>query len=98
MRSHSAIQPFETVLIHASQVLYANAHPSVSHMSADFIQTIGDCIRMTREVLFSTTGQPFIIAGSGTLGWDQVRCVWYVLDRDRAQTSWCTGRRESDRA
>ncbi|EPT00913.1 hypothetical protein FOMPIDRAFT_1023472 [Fomitopsis schrenkii] len=56
----------------ADEVLYANAHPSVSHMSADFIQTIGDCIRMTREVLFSTTGQPFIIAGSGTLGWDQV--------------------------
>jgi len=56
----------------ADEVLYANAHPSVSHMSPEFVQVIGDCIRMTREVLFSTTGQPFLIAGSGTLGWDQV--------------------------
>ncbi|CCM00366.1 uncharacterized protein FIBRA_02396 [Fibroporia radiculosa] len=54
------------------EVLYANAHPSMSHMSADFVPVLGDCIRMTREVLFTTTGQPFIIAGSGTLGWDQV--------------------------
>ncbi|KZT09926.1 PLP-dependent transferase [Laetiporus sulphureus 93-53] len=54
------------------EVLYANAHPSMSHMSADFVPVLGDCIRMTREVLFSTTAQPFIIAGSGTLGWDEV--------------------------
>ena len=67
-------------------------------MSADFIQTIGDCIRMTREVLFSKTGQPFIIAGSGTLGWDQVRYVCYDLDRDLAKTSWYAGRGELDRA
>lgn len=66
-------------------------------MSADFIQTIGDCIRMTREVLFSTTGQPFIIAGSGTLGWDQVRCEWYDLDRDLPLRR-LAGRRQSHRA
>jgi len=56
----------------ADEVLYANAHPSMSHMSADFVPVLGDCIRMTREVVLSTTAQPFIIAGSGTLGWDQV--------------------------
>jgi len=27
---------------------------------------------MTREVLLTRTGQPFLISGSGTLGWDQV--------------------------
>ncbi|KAF4594170.1 hypothetical protein EYR40_008973 [Pleurotus pulmonarius] len=53
-------------------VLWANAHPSMSHVSAEFIPVFGDCIRMTREVLFSKDAQPFLIAGSGTLGWDQV--------------------------
>lgn len=57
----------------APQVLYANAHPSMSHISPDFIPVFGDCIRMMREVLFAQAAQPFIIAGSGTLGWDQVR-------------------------
>ncbi|KAF9054562.1 pyridoxal phosphate-dependent transferase [Panaeolus papilionaceus] len=56
----------------ADEVLYANAHPSMSHVSPDFIPVFGDCIRMTREVLFTKTGQPFLISGSGTLGWDQV--------------------------
>lgn len=26
----------------------------------------------SRSVLYTTKGQPFLIAGSGTLGWDQV--------------------------
>ncbi|KAF8998567.1 PLP-dependent transferase [Cyathus striatus] len=56
----------------SDEVLYANAHPSMSHVSPDFIPIFGDCIRMTREVLFTTKGQPFLISGSGTLGWDQV--------------------------
>lgn len=54
------------------QVLEANAHHSMSHVSPEFVAVFRDCLRMTREVLF-TTGQPFLIAGSGTLGWDQVR-------------------------
>ncbi|ESK97722.1 alanine-glyoxylate transaminase [Moniliophthora roreri MCA 2997] len=56
----------------SDDVLFANAHPSMSHISPDFIPVFGDCIRMTRKVLFTTSGQPFLIAGSGTLGWDQV--------------------------
>ncbi|KDQ61594.1 hypothetical protein JAAARDRAFT_705023 [Jaapia argillacea MUCL 33604] len=56
----------------ADEVLFANAHPSMSHVSPDFVPVFGDCIRMLREVLFTTDGQPFLIAGSGTLGWDQV--------------------------
>ncbi|KAI9464590.1 PLP-dependent transferase [Lactarius psammicola] len=54
------------------EVLYANAHPSVSHMSADFTAVFGESIRLTREVVRTTTAQPFLISGSGTLGWDQV--------------------------
>ncbi|KAJ7918745.1 pyridoxal phosphate-dependent transferase [Mycena leptocephala] len=56
----------------SDEVLYANAHPAMSHVSPDFIPVFGDCIRMTREVVLSTEGQPFLISGSGTLGWDQV--------------------------
>lgn len=56
----------------SDEVLYANAHPSMSHVSPDFIPVFGDCIRMTRSVVLSTEGQPFLISGSGTLGWDQV--------------------------
>src|SRR6266436_1264769 len=37
-----------TVII--PQVLYANAHPSVSHMSANFAAIFGESIRMTRYV------------------------------------------------
>jgi len=54
------------------QVLFANAHPSMSHVSPDFIPVLGDCIRMTRTVVDTSEGQPFLIAGSGTLGWDQI--------------------------
>ncbi|KAG6334602.1 hypothetical protein ID866_4478 [Astraeus odoratus] len=54
------------------EVLYANAHPSMSHMSPDFSAVFGDCIRMTRQILYTKDAQPFLIAGSGTLGWDQV--------------------------
>ncbi|KAF8972643.1 pyridoxal phosphate-dependent transferase [Flammula alnicola] len=56
----------------ADEVLFANAHPSMSHVSPDFIPVFGDCIRMIREVLFTKQAQPFLISGSGTLGWDQV--------------------------
>jgi hypothetical protein len=44
----------------------------MSHMSPDFVPVFGECIRMVREVLFTKDSQPFLIAGSGTLGWDQV--------------------------
>lgn len=53
-------------------VLEANAHPSMSHVSPAFAPVFGDCIRMMREVLFTKTGQPFLVAGSGTMGWDMV--------------------------
>jgi len=54
------------------QVLYANAHPSMAHTSPEFIPVFGDCIRMIRDVLYTKDAQPFLVSGSGTLGWDQV--------------------------
>ncbi|KIL65543.1 hypothetical protein M378DRAFT_76739, partial [Amanita muscaria Koide BX008] len=56
----------------ADEVLYANAHPAVGHTAPEFIPVFGECIRLTRKVLFTENAQPFIISGSGTLGWDQV--------------------------
>ncbi|KAJ7623445.1 pyridoxal phosphate-dependent transferase [Roridomyces roridus] len=53
----------------SDEVLYANARPSNSHVAPDFVQVFGDCIR---RFVISTAGQPFLISGSGTLGWDQV--------------------------
>jgi alanine-glyoxylate transaminase/serine-glyoxylate transaminase/serine-pyruvate transaminase len=56
----------------ADDVLFANAHPAMSHVSPEFIPVFGDCIRMLREVLFAPNAQPVLTAGSGTLGWDHV--------------------------
>jgi len=44
----TAIDLHRPIVIITSQVLYANAHPSVSHMSANFTAIFGESIRMTR--------------------------------------------------
>ncbi|KAF9294913.1 pyridoxal phosphate-dependent transferase [Linnemannia elongata] len=50
-------------------VLQAMATPATSHVAPNFIPALGESIELLRQILF-TSGQPFIIAGSGTLGWD----------------------------
>lgn len=61
----------------------------MSHVSPAFVQIFRECMQMTqsvlcarflrilvndnRKVLYTERGLPFILAGSGTLGWDQVR-------------------------
>ncbi|KAK4549825.1 hypothetical protein LTR36_005126 [Oleoguttula mirabilis] len=55
-------------------VLQSMSHYSESHVSAPFVNTFGETLSMLRK-LFQTTdpnSQPFILSGSGTLGWDQV--------------------------
>ncbi|KAJ9092558.1 hypothetical protein QFC21_006789 [Naganishia friedmannii] len=56
----------------ADDVLLANAHPSMSHVSPAFAPVFGNCIKLLRQVLYTKDGQPFLVAGSGTLGWDAV--------------------------
>ncbi|CAF4899260.1 unnamed protein product [Rotaria sp. Silwood1] len=56
----------------SDDVLLANASPSQSHMSKKFTETFGEAIKMLRKVLVTDRGQPFIVGGSGTLGWDMV--------------------------
>jgi alanine-glyoxylate transaminase/serine-glyoxylate transaminase/serine-pyruvate transaminase len=48
-------------------VLGALGAPTHSHVAPDFIELFGTCIENMRETWLSPTGQPFIIAGSGTL-------------------------------
>ncbi|KAK9765216.1 hypothetical protein K7432_006634 [Basidiobolus ranarum] len=50
-------------------VLNAMATPACSHVDPTFIPIFGECIELVRKA-FLSSGQPFIICGSGTLGWD----------------------------
>lgn len=52
------------------EVLNALGQPTASHVAPDFIETFGQCIERMRETWQSPSGQPFIIAGSGTLAMD----------------------------
>jgi alanine-glyoxylate transaminase/serine-glyoxylate transaminase/serine-pyruvate transaminase len=55
-------------------VLQSMSHYSESHVGPGFVATFGETLSMLRK-LFQTTdpsAQPFVISGSGTLGWDLV--------------------------
>lgn len=59
----------------------------MSHVSPAFAPVFGDCLRMLRKLLYTEKGQPFIIAGSGTLGWDLVAANRTSLGRRVASYS-----------
>jgi alanine-glyoxylate transaminase/serine-glyoxylate transaminase/serine-pyruvate transaminase len=55
-------------------VLQSMSHFSESHVGMPFVKIFGESLSLLRK-LFQTSNpasQPFIIAGSGTLGWDQI--------------------------
>ncbi|MCJ1229991.1 hypothetical protein MMC12_006662 [Toensbergia leucococca] len=55
-------------------VLQSMSHYSESHVGAPFVSTFGETLSMLRK-LFQTSdssSQPFVVSGSGTLGWDMV--------------------------
>ncbi|MGB9641203.1 MAG: pyridoxal-phosphate-dependent aminotransferase family protein [Anaerolineales bacterium] len=71
MRSHKLLMipgPIEF----DPQVLAALGAATTSHMDAGFIEAFGSSLEMMREVFMAPHGQPFILAGSGTLGMDAV--------------------------
>jgi len=47
----------------SDEVLLANAHPSMSHVSPAFAPAFGNSIRALRKVVYTTSGQPVILAG-----------------------------------
>jgi len=51
-------------------VLQALGAPTTSHVSPEFIETFGRALERMREVWQAPTGQPFVLAGSGTLAMD----------------------------
>ena len=52
------------------EVLQAMGIPTQSHVAPDFIETFGNSLELMREVWKSPEGQPFIVAGTGTLAMD----------------------------
>ncbi|ORZ03052.1 pyridoxal phosphate-dependent transferase [Syncephalastrum racemosum] len=53
-------------------VLSAMGTPATSHVDPLFVPVFGETIEMVRKVVLSKDAQPFITAGSGTLGWDMM--------------------------
>lgn len=52
------------------EVLQAMSIPTPSHVAPNFINSFGDSLEMLRKVWLCPNGQPFIIAGTGTLAMD----------------------------
>ena len=52
------------------EVMLSMAIPTPSHVDPNFIETFGHALELMREVWLCPSGQPFIIAGSGTLAMD----------------------------
>ncbi|KAG0175049.1 hypothetical protein DFQ30_001046 [Apophysomyces sp. BC1015] len=54
-------------------VLNAMSVPSVSHLdTVEFIPILGKVIEMVRTVVMTKTGQPFIVSGACSLGWEML--------------------------
>ena len=51
-------------------VLSALGAPTTSHLAPDFIEAFGQALDRMRQVFFCQEGQPFVLAGSGTLAMD----------------------------
>lgn len=52
------------------EVMLAMNIPTTSHVAPDFIDSFGNSLESIRKVWQSPSGQPFIIAGTGTLAMD----------------------------
>lgn len=44
----------------------------ISHVDKSVIEVFGQCLEKMRKVFLAPDGQPLVVAGSGTLGWDMV--------------------------
>lgn len=52
------------------EVLRAMGMPTTSHVAPNFVQVFGRALERLRQVFLCPGGQPFVIAGSGTLAMD----------------------------
>jgi alanine-glyoxylate transaminase / serine-glyoxylate transaminase / serine-pyruvate transaminase len=51
-------------------VLSALGAPTTGHLAANFIEAFGQALERMREVFLAPDGQPFVLAGTGTLAMD----------------------------
>jgi alanine-glyoxylate transaminase/serine-glyoxylate transaminase/serine-pyruvate transaminase len=51
-------------------VLLALGAPTTSHLASNFIEAFGQALERMRQIFLSDDGQPFVLAGSGTLAMD----------------------------
>jgi alanine-glyoxylate transaminase/serine-glyoxylate transaminase/serine-pyruvate transaminase len=51
-------------------VLSAMGEPTTSHLAVDFIEAFGQALQDLRQIFESPSGQPLVLAGSGTLAMD----------------------------
>lgn len=51
-------------------VMTAMGAPTTSHVAPDFIETFGNSLQLMKKVWCCPSGQPFVVAGSGTLAMD----------------------------
>lgn len=58
----------------APSVLRAMGEVTTSHVAPNFIECFGNSIELMRKIWQAPNGQPFIIAGSGTLAMDMAVC------------------------
>ncbi|KAJ0401292.1 hypothetical protein P43SY_001823 [Pythium insidiosum] len=63
------------------RVLKQFAHEGISHVDKSVIEVFGQCLEKMRKVFLAPDGQPLVVAGSGTLGWDMVAAN-LLNDRD----------------
>lgn len=55
-------------------VLEPMGQPTLSHVAPAFIESFGNSLEMMKQVWQAPSGQPFIVAGSGTLAMDMAAC------------------------
>ena len=66
-----------------SEVLKAFSVKGVSHVDPKTREVFGQCLEMLKEVFLAPDGQPIIVTGSGTLGWEMVAAN-LIQDGDQA--------------
>lgn len=52
------------------EVMQAMGMPTTSHVAPNFVEVFGQALERLREVFLCPDGQPFVVAGSGTLAMD----------------------------
>ena len=56
----------------SSRVLKALARPQISHFSSEFVNSFSETLELTKYLFQTHDAQPYILAGSGTLGMESI--------------------------